>query len=157
MMDNLIGTPGVSFLKLQRWYDRYKDRDNATYRRDKRWFEAHPSCTRAIRPASLDEFEHVAPVLNYFGKTVAAPRLWVSVEKRECDATHCITAVYRGSKFFECDGDGYALPRGEGNHMIDHLLFQMYTQDGVRLMEMLEYAEKVADMSMAAGAKGNVN
>jgi hypothetical protein len=157
MLNNLLGTPGISFLGLQRWYNRYKDRNTIAYKRDKRWFEAHPTCSRAIRPAMLDEFEYVAPTLDYFGKTISPPQLWVSVEVRECDAVHCVTAVYRGTAFFEYDGDSYALPRGEGNAWIDTLLFQMNTQNGVRLLEMWNYAEKVADVSQFDKPTGGVS
>lgn len=153
MLDNFLGKPAVSFVGLQRMYDRYKDDASAVFKKDRAWFAAHPQSLRVIRAAMADEFNHSKAKLNYFGRIMLPPQLWVCVEKRCCDAIHSVMPVYRGKCFWNRDAGGYASvdeSKDEtGNYAIDTLLFRMYQMDGVNLMEMLEYTAKVAEVEQA--------
>jgi hypothetical protein len=160
--EKVFGKPAVSFIGLQVYYDCYKHQDDPIFKKDKKWFQSHPRQRRVIRTAMDAEFDHTEAGLDYFGKRCVPAKLWVSVERRMGGQQHVVQPVYRGRCFWDVDEAGYVLPNDskddEGNGTVDILLYRMHLSDGVYLPEMLELAEKVAEVLLASAKQiGAVN
>jgi len=148
-----FGMPAISFIGMQLYYERYKHVDDRIYKRDRRWFTTHPRQTRFIRAAKDGEFNHADAHIDYFGTRIAAPQLWVCVEKRHGGMDHVVTPVYRGSCFWPVDNEGFMLVDDanddEGNCTADRWLFRMHQSGGVNIIETQQHAERVAEISLA--------
>jgi hypothetical protein len=154
--EKVFGKPAMSFVGLQVYYDCYKHQDDPIFKQDRKWFHSHPE-QRFIRAAMGAEFNHTEAGLDYFGKRVVPAKLWVSVERRLGGTQHVVQPVYRGRCFWAVDKHDYLVP-DDGDNDVDKLLYRMHLSEGVYLPEMLELAEKVAEVLLASTQQtGRIN
>jgi hypothetical protein len=158
----VFGKPSLAMSESQLYYTAHEHAEDAIYKRDRKWFVAHPRQQRFIRPAFGNEFDVADEHLDHFGVRVAPPKLWVSVERR-LGRQHVVQPVYRGSCFWDVDANGYMLPNDanddEGNTTADTVLYQIHMYGGKHPVQMFEHAGKVVEvltaLSIPDGGRSN--